>query len=460
MTTGFLAAVGPAIVDGSGTPLVLRGVNLGGWMLQENFVNGFPSTEKTVRDALRLVLGEDRYQRFSDRHLASFYGDADAAYLASLGFNCVRIPVNYRHFEDDAKPFVLKPEGFRHLDRAIAANARHGIYSIIDLHAAQGWQNRGWHSDNRLNEPLTWDHPHFQERIIWLWREFAKRYRDEPWVAGYDLLNEPEDPSRRVIGPFYGRLISSIREIDPHHLIIVEGNSSAGDGLAELGLGGPGLVYSIHTYPVIGAAGPVPYPGLTEGKYWDRAAVEGEFLAKSAWIREVGAPILVGEFGPVDEGDEALFASRMQLLRDQLQVFAEHGASWTYWTYKDLGISGFVKPDFNSAWMKRLGAVIAKKYRLAADIWGVRPETAREVQGTLADLLDREFPEDRWKPYGTAALAWHLVSKLLSELLLDDFVACFAGLTETELDNLADSWRLETCVIRTERADILAAAAR
>jgi aryl-phospho-beta-D-glucosidase BglC (GH1 family) len=454
-----LTAVGPTITDGSGKPIILRGVNLGGWMLHENFLLGHPSTEKAVRDALRLVLGEERYQRFSERLLASFYGDADAAYLASLGFNCVRIPVNYRHLEDDAKPFSLKPEGLRHLDRAIAANARHGIYSIIDLHAAQGWQNRGWHSDNRLLEPLTWDHPHFQQRITWLWREFATRYRDEPWVAGYDLLNEPDDPSRQAIGPFYRRLIASIREIDPHHHIIVEGNSSAVDGFAELGVGGPGIVYSIHLYPVIGAAGPVPYPGLREGKYWDRAAVEAEFLERSAWIRERGAPILVGEFGPADEGDAALFDSRIQLLRDQLQDYATYGASWTYWTYKDLGISGFVKPAPDSPWTERLGAVIAKKHRLAADIWGIRPEAARDVQGTLADLLDREFPEDRWKPYGTAALAWHLVAKLMSELLVEEFVSCFAGLPDDELDALADSWRLEDCTRRTERAEILAAAA-
>lgn len=459
MAPGFLTAAGPTIVDGSGNPVILRGVNLGGWMVYENFLLGHPSSETAVRAALRLVLGEDRYQRFSERLLASFYGDADAAYLASLGLNCVRIPVNYRHFEDDAEPFVLKPDGFRHLDRAIAANARHGIYSIIDLHAAQGWQNRGWHSDNQLFEPLTWNHPHFQERIVWLWREFAAHYQDEPWVAGYNLLNEPDDPSRQAIGPFYRRLIAAIREIDPHHLIVIDDNSSAVDGFEELGLGGSGIVYAVHQYPVIGAAGPVPYPGFREGKQWDRAAVEAEFLDRSAWIREHGVPLLVGEFGPVDEGNAALFDSRMELLRDQLQIYAAHGASWTYWTYKDIGISGFVKVASDSSWMERLGPVIAKKRRLAADTWGTRPELAREVQGTFADLLDREFPEDRWKPWGTAARAWDLVGKLISELLIEDFVACFAGLTEAELDALADSWRLEDCTRRAELAEILAAGA-
>lgn len=45
--------------------------------------------------------------------------EEDAKYLASLGFNCLRLSFNYRHFEDDMNPFVIKEEGFKHLDRVI-----------------------------------------------------------------------------------------------------------------------------------------------------------------------------------------------------------------------------------------------------------------------------------------------------------------------------------------------------
>jgi endoglucanase len=457
VTIGFLTAAGPRLVDGTGRSVVLRGVNLGGWMNWEGFLLGHPATEKVVRTALRQALGPDRYLRLTERLLDSFYGEADAAYLASLGFNCVRIPLNYRHFEDDAEPFTLKPDGFRHLDRAIAANARHGIYSIVDLHAAQGWQNHGWYSDNQLCEILTWDHPHFRERIIWLRQQFAEHYRDEPWVAGYNLLNEPDDVSRRTIGPFYRRLIETIRGIDPKHLIFLDDNTSAPTNFEELGVAEPGIVYSAHLYPVIGAAGPVPYPGVREGKLWDRAAVDEEFLDRTAWVRERESPLFVGEFGPVDEGDETLFASRMELPRDQLRMYSEHGATWTFWTYKDVGVSGLVRVGPESAWIRRLGAAITKKRRLAGDIWGTRPELAREVQGTFADLLDSEFPEDRWKPWGTAARAWQLVGqKLIGELIVEDFVSCFAGLTDAELDALADSWLFDNCNPKAELAAVLA----
>jgi hypothetical protein len=33
--------------------------------------------------------------------------------------NCIRVPFNYRHFEDDMNPRILKPDGFKWLDRVI-----------------------------------------------------------------------------------------------------------------------------------------------------------------------------------------------------------------------------------------------------------------------------------------------------------------------------------------------------
>src|SRR5207253_2299060 len=107
-------------------PVILRGVGLGGWMNMENFITGFPATESLHRDALRRAIGDAASARFFDRFLDVFYADADAAFLASLGMNLVRLPVNYRHFEDDMHPFELREEGFRLLDRAIERSARTG----------------------------------------------------------------------------------------------------------------------------------------------------------------------------------------------------------------------------------------------------------------------------------------------------------------------------------------------
>ena len=70
----------------------------------------------------------------------------------------MRIPVNYRHLESDARPFEIIEDGFRHLDRAIAAGGEHGIDTLIDLHALPGSQNQHWHSDNPTHRALFWEH--------------------------------------------------------------------------------------------------------------------------------------------------------------------------------------------------------------------------------------------------------------------------------------------------------------
>src|SRR5438445_444647 len=126
---------GNQILNADGQPVVLRGFGLGGWMNMENFITGYPANEQAQRDAIRGVIGDELYLLFFDRFLEYFFTHADAAFVRSLGLNLVRLPINYRHFEDDMRPFELKEEGFKHLDRAIDACARHGVYTILDLHA-------------------------------------------------------------------------------------------------------------------------------------------------------------------------------------------------------------------------------------------------------------------------------------------------------------------------------------
>lgn len=88
-------------------------------MLMENFMNGFPGREHQIRNALHKVLGPEKYEFFFDKFLEYFFTEQDAKFLSSLGFNCLRLPLNYHHFEDDMKPFVIKEDGFKHVDRVV-----------------------------------------------------------------------------------------------------------------------------------------------------------------------------------------------------------------------------------------------------------------------------------------------------------------------------------------------------
>jgi hypothetical protein len=95
------------------------------------------------------------------------------------------------------------------------------------LHALPGSQNHHWHSDNPTHVPAFWEHRHFQDRVVNLWEAIADHYRGNRWVAGYNLLNEPADESRSVVGPFYRRLVTAIRAVDPDHTVFLDGNTYA-----------------------------------------------------------------------------------------------------------------------------------------------------------------------------------------------------------------------------------------
>jgi endoglucanase len=444
----------------AGEPVTLRGVGLGGWMNMENFITGYPSTESLQRKVLLKALGEEGYRRFFDRFLDVFFADEDAALLAELGLNCVRIPVNYRHFEDDMAPFELKENGFLLLDRAIERCARHGLYSVIDLHALPGCQNQHWHSDNPTHWAFFWAHRHFQDRVVYLWQALARRYRGNPWVAGYNPINEPGDAEGSNIWPFYKRLVDAVRTVDPDHILFLDGNRYS----TEFGIFEdvwPNVVYTCHDYALPGFVDGGDYPGESRGQYVDRVGLEKTFLERTEFMRRTGTPIWVGEFGPVYTGDARRDEMRYRLLSDQLEIYRANEASWSLWTYKDIGLQGLVYAASDSPYLHRIEPVLEKKARLGVDAWGSTDEKVRDIMGPIEETFDREFPDFQPFPWGReswmAVLVRHI---LLAEPLADDFGRCFEGVSDGEIEALADSFRLDRCVRREPLLDILRHASR
>src|SRR5215468_5343452 len=451
----LLRVQGTQLVRGSGTPVVLRGVGLGGWMNMENFITGYPANEGQQRAALRQVLGEDGSRRFFDRFLDAFFTEADARFLSSLGVNCVRLPFNYRHFEDDDRPFERKDEGFRTLDRAIESCARHQIYTVLDLHALPGYQNQHWHSDNPTHWAQFWTHRQFQDRTVRLWEALAARYRDHPWVAGYNPINEPADPTGQAIAPFYHRLEETIRAVDRHHVLFLDGNRYSLD-FHMFGDPMPNCVYTAHDYALPGFIDGGGYPGTTRGEYVDRAVVERTFLARTEYMRRTGTPIWIGEFGPVFVGDAARDAERCQLLRDQLTLYHQHAAGWSLWTYKDIGLQGLVHLPPDAPYLQRIAPVLAKKARLGVDHWGSLDTGVRHILDPIERTFRDEFPGFDPFPFGTQSWVHTLVRHiLLAEPLVRDFGRCFEGLAPAAAEALADCFRFDRCRVRTPLADLL-----
>ncbi|GAA0989765.1 hypothetical protein GCM10009555_074320 [Acrocarpospora macrocephala] len=448
-----LRVTGSHLTDSTGRPVRLRGVGLGGWLNMENFITGYPANETAMRLAVRDVLGEERYEMFFDRLLTSFFDAADADLLRDMGTNCVRIPVNYHHFESDDQPFEIIEQGFRQLDRVVGLLGAREIYSVIDLHALPGSQNQHWHSDNPTHVASFWQHRNFQDRAVHLWEAIADRYKDNPWVAGYNPINEPGDVRGQVIGPLYDRLVKAIRAIDPGHVLFLDGNTYSTD-FSIFREVYENTVFVCHDYALAGFAHGGPYPGYTRGEWVDRDQLEQAFEKRTAFQRETGTPIWVGEFGPVYTGNAETDAQRYQILRDQLEIYNAHAAGWSIWTYKDVGLQGLAGAA--GPYMERFGDFIAKKQRLGADRWGSTMEESASDLAPLHRLMDTEFPS--WNPYPWGAryqiddLVRHI---LIAQALVPEYAELLRGCSDEELVALADSFALANCVRRQPLIDLL-----
>ncbi|MFY1691210.1 glycoside hydrolase family 5 protein [Plantactinospora sp. WMMB782] len=223
--SGILRAAGQQIVDDAGRPVALRGVAFG------NAV-------------------------WSDVELpTAHHGEVDYRRVRAMGMNLVRFYLNYRTFEDDANPGVWKEAGFRWIDQNVAWARRYGIRLQLNMHVPQG----GFQSLGR--GVALWNDLRNQDRLTALWREIARRYRAEPVVLGYDLLNEPVTAGEKVQWvQLANRLVRAIREVDPWHVVTVErlnGSNADGSGAyqpvqdADLGffpVDDPNILYEFHTY--------------------------------------------------------------------------------------------------------------------------------------------------------------------------------------------------------------------
>ena len=457
----FLKVAGDRLVDAAGRHVVLRGYNIGGHLNMENFLTGFPSTESLQRAAMLRALGPERYALFFDRFMDAFFADDDAAYLASLGLNHVRVPFNYLHFEDDARPFELKASGFVLLDRVIDVCERNGLYAILDLHALPGCQNMDWHSNNPTHHAQFWVHRHFQDRAVHLWEALADRYKRRAAVAGYNIMNEPGDATGTRIKPFYDRVVAAVRAIDPDHVIFLDGNRYGTEFTAfENADVYPNTVYAAHDYKTPGMVFGGPYPGVTRGVFVDRANVEETFLRRTEFMRKTGTPIWIGEFGPVFANDPERDEHKYRLLADQLDIYEAHGASWSIWAYKDIGGEGLVHTRSDSAWMHRIGPVVDKKIRLGVDSWATTDASIRDVMAPIEAVFAREYPSFDPFPFGQQRWIQTLVrSILLAEPMAADFGDCFVGVDDDQALALAESFRFDNCMRRQRLADLIAAKA-
>jgi len=474
----LLQVKGNTIVSSAGQPVYLRGTCVGGWMNMEDFIDGYPGTESTLRRWMREVLGPETAGYFFEKLLDNFLQEEDIAFIADTGANCLRIPLNYRHFEDDGEPFVWKEEGFRRLEQAVSLCEKYQVYVILDMHAVQGWQNCHWHSDNERGASLFWTHRQFQDRLAALWTEIAKRYRGRAAVGGYELMNEPASGTPNgdhafdffenyrsdwdTINRVYRRLIRDIRSVDSEHIIFLEGDRY---GRYFSGFEPPpakNLVYSSHNYTLPGF-GPGSYPGCY-GKsgsetFWDRNKHFREFRSHegAVFAEKYNVPLLVGEFGSQYHGPEEELEDRLRSMEDQLSVYNEHGIHWTTWTYKDAGIMGWVTLDPESEYMRIVQPVQNMKRTLGAENFVAHFSRCpgREAAQVLADMIADVSGEPYSRRSNAFGFNYAALTGYAAASLQPAYARRFADCSEHDIDRLMEAFSFSRCIPNDRYIEVL-----
>lgn len=466
--TSFLKVEGKHIVhaDQPDKPVLLRGAGLGGWMNQENFITGYPGHEYQVREGLEAVLGKEKADFYWDKFLEYFFTEEDAKFFASLGLNAIRLPINYRHFEDDMNPRVLKKDGFKHLDRVIDLCAKHGIYTVIDLHALPGGHDIDWHADSGNGQANFFRHKDFQDRAIWLWEELAKHYKDNKWIAGYNPMNEPTDELHTRVIAWYERVEKAIRAIDPNHILFWDGNTFGAD-FSHFPKPFSNSVYACHDYTNYGFA---QAPEIYTGAQHQREKLQRSFDRKVEYMRSQSMPIWNGEFGPTYQNAEdgipnweEMNEARFKVLNDQLEIYDQAEASWSIWLYKDIGFQGMTYVGEETPYIKLLKPFLLKKKSVACDAWGVHvPKDVEDIFRPMEEWIERNVPSIKTrypKTWGGAArhLGRAVRETLLSEEMVAEYCEYFRGKSTEELDELAKSFAFENCKQRERLNEVLRA---
>ena len=358
-----LRTLGKKIINSDSEEVLLKGVGLGGWMLQEGYMmnsSGAADTQHEFIERLTALVGAENTAEFYSNWRQNFVTQQDVAAIASFGYNSIRLPVHYNLFTLPIEAEPVSNEntwltlGFEMVDELLTWCESNQIYLILDLHAAPGGQGKDAAiSDYDDSKPSLWESEQNKSKTVALWGKLAERYKDKEWIGGYDLLNEVNWPlGDRVLRDLYVRITNEIRAVDSNHILFIEGNGFANDFSGLTPPWDSNMVYSPH-------------------KYWtynDTASMQ--------WVLDIreqnNVPLWLGESG---ENSNVWYT-------EAIKLFEDNDIGWAWWPWKRIEtITCPYSINSNS------------NYKAIIKYWkgeGAKPSVADAVQGLsqlTTDLL-------------------------------------------------------------------------
>lgn len=223
---GFVTVKGKEIILPDGKPILLKGINLGNWLVPEGYMFKFDKATswRLIHTVVAELVGPDEAAKFRTKFHENYITQDDIKYIKSLGMNSIRLPFDFRLFTPEEYPDVWLDTGFKIFDKIISWCKQENIYLILDMHCAPGGQT-GDNIDNSWGYPYLFESVESQNRIVEIWKRIAERYKDKTIIIGYDFINEPiatyfdAEKLNPKLEPLYIKMTKAVREADKNHLI-------------------------------------------------------------------------------------------------------------------------------------------------------------------------------------------------------------------------------------------------
>ncbi len=385
---------GKRLVDAAGNEIILRGIGLGGWMLQEPYMlklSGIAANQTEIRGKIQELIGNENADEFYRRWLVNHCQKADIDSLHKWGFNSIRLPMHYNLFTLPVEQEPVKDQntwlkkGFALTDSLLEWCKQNKIYLILDLHAAPGGQGKDIPiADYDPQKPSLWQSEANRKKTITLWQKLAEHYAGEEWIGGYDLLNEPNwgftdstdkngcaEKQNKELRNFLIELTSAIRQIDKQHIIFIEGNCWGNNYDGIFPLWDNNMVVSFH-------------------KYWNYNNQHS--IQKFIEIRkQYNVPIWLGESG---ENSNTWFTNAIALVE-------QNRIGWAWWPLKKMGLNNPLQVKTNEQYEK-----ILKFWRGE----GTRPSPEEAFAGLMQLAEDAKIENNIYKKDVTDAMFRQVLS--------------------------------------------------
>ena len=255
-------------------------------------------------------------------------------------------------------------DGFARVDSVVEWCRESGLYLILDMHDCPGGQT-GDNIDNGYGYPWLFESEASQRLFVKVWRAIASRYKDEPVILGYELMNEPiahyfdnKDELNKKLEPLYKRTVKAIREVDTNHVILLGGARWNSDFFMFTDWKfDPNIMYTCHRY-----GGPATAEAIKD--YID-------FRDKT------GLPMYMGETGHNTDEWQA----------DLVRVMRDNNIGYTFWPYKKVDnscMNAVVRPE---GWDSVVVKFAEARRTTFADIRAARPSQA-EAWRILTQYLE------------------------------------------------------------------------